>query len=203
MNRRATRRCPPQNVDPADAGITLVELMVSMALMSVVTTVFLGGIMQIHRSVNRAEAMSVAQSQINTAFLRLDSELRYAADISEPGPGYANAKSVEFLTYRAGAPNCVQLQLTDAGILRRREWTPPASPNATIWATVVSEVSSAEPFEVLQADNGANVQRLRLKLTAESQNAGITRHIDMTFAALNTSLGAADPTVCREGRSIA
>jgi type II secretory pathway pseudopilin PulG len=188
-----------------DSGITLVEVVVSMSIMGVFMAMFTATILGIFRTVDRSDATSTAQSQVNLAFLRLDKEIRYAAGISVPASVGADPY-VEYLTANTGTPVCTELRLHLAtGQLQRRTWTEgsaPVTPGA--WVPLASNVSSAQPFTFSVADATFNFQRLRLTLVAKA-GAGSTaasRLTDTTFTALNTSLATSSAAICTEGRSI-
>lgn len=188
-----------------DAGVTLIEVVVAMSIMSVMLAMFTGGILQISRSTNKTDSVSAAQSQLNVAFLRLDKEIRYAAGISTPASVGANPY-VEFLITNSGTPVCTQLRLNvTSRQLQRRTWTQGTSPLApTPWMPLASDVSSAQPFTLSSADSTFNFQRLRVQLAA-SAGAGATattKRTDITFTAMNTSLTTSSATVCTEGRLV-
>lgn len=191
-------------------------MMLSMGLMSIVMVLFTTAIIQVYRTVASTEVMSSGQSQLNTAFLRLDRELRYAAEITEPGPGPAPGREprVEFLDTRTGAPVCTQLRLVPdpaGGRLEHRTWThvPGAAAGSALadltrFSTLAAEVSSTRPFErVLASEASLTFQRLRVRLTARSALNGSDRRIDVTFTALNSSISEGAVDVCGEGRSVA
>jgi hypothetical protein len=188
-----------------DSGITLVEVVVSMSVMSIVLAMFTASVLQMFRSANQDEAISTAQSQVNIAFLRLDKEIRYAAGISTPGPVGADAY-VEYLTTNTGNPVCTELRLHVAtGQLQRRTWTQGPSPvTPSAWIPLASNVSSAQPFTFSAPDGTFNFQRLELKVAVSSGTGGTatSKQTDVTFTALNTSLSTSSATVCTEGRSI-
>lgn len=130
-----------------DEGMTLAEITVTMTIMSVLMLVFTGAILQVYRTLNTTEVLSVAQAQLQTAFKRLDKEIRYASWIAAPSqsaPYY-----VEFALPPAtkdddnnGVPDdadadgrpdtyvpCRQLRL-DSGVLQLLAWragSPPAA----------------------------------------------------------------------------
>jgi prepilin-type N-terminal cleavage/methylation domain-containing protein len=190
-----------------DAGITLIELMVTMTIMSIFMAMFTTGIVEMYRSANKAEAASVAQAQIHIAFLRLDKEIRYAASISEPGPVGADSY-VEYLTSYTGSPLCTELRLHVAeDQLQHRSWSQPvgsavAAPSE--WIPLASDVTSASPFIFSGASGTSEFQQLQLSLVATSGSGETltTRTTDVTFTALNTSRSTSSKTVCAEGRSI-
>lgn len=189
-----------------DAGITLIEVVVAMSILSIFLAIFTGAVTQMYRAANRTEAVAGTQSQLHVAFLRLDKEIRYAAGISTPA-AVGGDQYVEFLTTNTGTPRCTQLRLrTVDEQIQRRTWTQGASPLApSAWIPLASGVTSTQPFTFVAADTTFNFQRLRLRLTASSApgGAGTARATDVTFTALNTSLTTSSSTVCTEGRAVA
>ncbi|MET0495481.1 MAG: prepilin-type N-terminal cleavage/methylation domain-containing protein [Actinoplanes sp.] len=218
------RRPPGGKQDPHDAGTSLVELMVTMAIMSIMMVIFTGAILQIYRATTDTESLTTAQSQLRLAFQRFDRELRYASWISEPGL-VGTAWYVEF----AGPADtgCRQLRLETVspdgngvdgeGQLQLISWTPGAPPAAgdpgqTIAAQILT--TGVAPFFERQAANGTpyasasadavgtdfttDFQRLRIQLT--TRVAAGTAQVDTTFTALNTSRDTPADNVCSEGR---
>jgi prepilin-type N-terminal cleavage/methylation domain-containing protein len=59
-------------------GLTLAELMVAMALLSVLTTLVLAGVMAVHRATRYSDQDSVALGQLRTAVDRIEKEVRQA-----------------------------------------------------------------------------------------------------------------------------
>ncbi len=188
-----------------DTGYTLVEVVVSMTLLSIVMAIFTTGVLQMYRVANRSEATATAQSQINIAFLRLDKEIRYAAGISTPGT-VGSDPYVEYLISYTGTAVCTELRLHVATRqLQRRTWNQGASPlTPSPWIPLASDVSSTQAFTFTAADATFNFQRLRLKLVATSGAGGTAtpKQSDITFTALNTSLTTSSATICIEGRAV-
>jgi prepilin-type N-terminal cleavage/methylation domain-containing protein len=188
-----------------DAGVTLIEVMISMTIMSIAMAMFTTGILQMYRSANKNEAMSTAQSQISIAFQRLDKEIRYAAGLSTQGFVGADPY-VEFLITNGGSPVCTELRLHVATAqLQRRTWTQGSTPvTPSGWLPLASNISSTQPFTVSAADATYNFQRLTLNLVAGwgSGTTATSKRTDITFTALNTSLETASTTICTEGRPI-
>jgi hypothetical protein len=65
-------------------------------------------------------------------------------------------------------------------------------------------VTSTQPFTFWAADTTLNFQRLQLTLSASGgpDATVVSRSIDVTFTALNTTLGTDSATDCQEGRSV-
>jgi prepilin-type N-terminal cleavage/methylation domain-containing protein len=188
-----------------DGGLTLIEVVVAMSIMTVVGAMFTASVLQLFRSASFSEAASTAQSQVNIAFLRLDKEIRYAAAVSTPG-SVGSDSYIEFLTSYTGTPVCTELRLHVATRqLQRRTWIQGSSPLApSAWIPLASSVSSPQPFTFTAADATFNYQRLRLQLVATSGSGGTAtpKQSDITFTALNTSLATSSATTCTEGRAV-
>lgn len=200
----------------ADAGISMVDVLVTLAVLSVVMSVFTTGILQVYRAINAAESATTTQTQLNLAFQRLDKEIRYASWIAEPGLR-SEAWYVEFAT----ADGCNQLRLDKRGTLQLLSWTPGALPTAgAAGRTVASQlvydatrtpfvrqVAGSRPFATSAASPNPNAvgtdfvpdfYRLQVRLTARV--TGSTGEVDTTFTALNTTRSTPMANTCSEGR---
>jgi prepilin-type N-terminal cleavage/methylation domain-containing protein len=206
-----------------DAGFSLVEILVTMGVMSVVMVVFTTAILQVYRTTAKAESISIVQAQLQTAFQRFDRQLRYASWIAQPGQ-VGTAWYVEWAGYDGS--QCYQLRLETAstsaqdspndghGVLQMLTWpraTPPAAgtPGQTVAANLVTPDSSG-PFERQAAGVAAGAgpgagseftpdfQRLRVRVSA--QRGDSTAQIDTTFTALNTSRNTPATNDCSKGR---
>ncbi|GAB1645232.1 type II secretion system protein J [Krasilnikovia sp. MM14-A1259] len=164
LQRAATRR--------DDEGLSLIEMMVTMGIMSVIGAMFTTGVMQVYRANNLSDTRANAQSQLHTAFQRFDRELRYASWISEPGPPVIvaadrNRYYVEFA--ESDATRCVRLRLDTkpqaapngqdgTGVLSFMRWTIDPNTKAVLttgpWTTVASNIVVAPgepPFDRQEA----------------------------------------------------
>lgn len=202
--------CGPKDSGPKDSGQTLIELVIALATMSVAMTIFTTGVLTTYRVINATEARASAQTQVNLSVLRLDSEVRYAEGISDPGVVAANPQ-VEYLIAHSGTSVCVELRLNvAASLLQRRQWVQPGTPSVNDWRTVAfgvaaaSTSASAAPFALLAPDATFPVQRLRVRLTATAGagRSSTAKQVDVTLAALNTTSRTASSSVCAEGRSV-
>ena len=137
--------------DPDDAGVTLIELMVAMALMSVFGTIFLSGIAQMYRAANRAEAMTTTQSQISIAFGRLDTQIRYATCASPICRRPAASCDYEHSTpYEAGGRTCLcnadPKCRRDHRLKQHPRWKAERHPDGTVtWTTPAGRTYTTEP----------------------------------------------------------
>ena len=204
-----------------DSGMTLVEVMVSMAVMSFVMLAFTGSIMQVFQTTAKTETISYAQTQLQIAFQRVDREIRYASWISTPGQ-VGTAWYVEYANF--DGTTCGQLRFDTAptppvgtqsdgkGVLALVSWNrdaPPAAGTAgQIIATRLLDPGAGGPFE--KQDPAANTgdfnpdfQRLRIRLTSQvggTQSSDSTAQMDTTFTALNTSRNTPPANDCSKGR---
>jgi hypothetical protein len=140
---------------------------------------------------------------VSLALLRLDKQVRYAAEIGAPRPATGTPQYVEIqLPMTRGVQQCLQLRVYN-GLLQQRTWTSGVSPVvATGWSVLASGVTSPRPFTLLTpADTDAiGYQRLRVQLTAAS-GAGsnrVAKTSDITFTAQNSSRESGT-TPCAEG----
>jgi type II secretory pathway component PulJ len=197
-----------------DAGVTLAEVLMSMAIMTVVGALFTAAVAQAYRVTNTVDARAQAQAQIRLAVQRLDQQIRYAYDMTTPStPEEAIAAAgtwyVEYLRVvdTAGTQQCNQLRLRDGHLMLRR-WTPGALAaigqtrmtlavdiDMSAFATA-SAADATVPFQVQDVDSkpfaqasarasfSPEFQRLRVRLVTKVGQQGLSS--DVTFTALNT-----------------
>lgn len=209
-------RRPPER---DDAGFSLMEIVVTMTLLSVLMSLVTAAILQIYHAVNGVDSLSAAQSQVNVSFARLDREVRYARAISDPALVGADYY-VEYQLTDDGVDTCVELRLqTSTSKLQRREWANTAStPVPSAWTTLADGITATTPFTVTDPDTqaliGYRYQRLALAFTstagggrslnAAGARAGAVREIKVAFTALNTTgvdLSTVSAT-CTQGRGV-
>lgn len=202
-----------------DSGVTLIEVLVSMTVMSIAMGIFTGGMLQTYTALQRTEAMSTAQASATTAFQRLDRELRYASQVNE---AWSSGRDyyVEYLMTNRDNPTCVQLRSqASSSTLQRREWSQGTTPPVT-WLPLVSDVvpayplsadtaaapavGSVSPFVVIPADTVLLFQKLQVNLqfNVGNNNTATKRQVSVTFAALNSPPQSVVDVVCAEGRAL-
>ena len=206
-----------------DDGMTLVDVLVSMGIMSILMIIMTGAVLQVYRSTSSTETSAVAQTQLHQALQRLDQSVGYASGITTPNTtAVGDAWYVEYLGTDPGTgqAQCTQLRLTPvtgaswaAGVLQLITWTPGSPPaSGAKRQTVASQIvlpggGVPVPFErqlagTASAGAGASFtpdyERLRLQLTTQDGNSRAAT--DVTFTARNTSRDTASANVCSEGR---
>lgn len=213
MSRRRPVPARPgrRGADDPDAGFTLVEIMVSMSLMSVVMVLFTGAVLQMYSSYNKASGLVDAATQVNTAFARIDRQVRYASDINAPGLGAVKADGtqdwyVEWDNTTSGTDQCTQLRISD-GLLQERSWTgtPTSPPGYTTLASGILTPTTT-PFVWSAAGSAQAHERLQLVLTARSgpDRDAATSATAVTFSAMNSGQGVSvtndgSTLVCQSG----
>ncbi|MCW2502036.1 MAG: hypothetical protein JWO79_320 [Actinomycetia bacterium] len=188
-----------------DTGLTLIEMVVAITVLSVAMILFTGGMIQIYTNLNKTESISGVQAQLNAAFLRLDKEIRYASALGAPDPELPDYY-IRYLITNTGTPTCVELKLDGtAKKLLRRSWThTTGTPAVTAWLPLASSVTGTSPFIVNDAMGPRLTPQLVLRVRAANGAASdaTSRATELTFTALNATAGAADATLCSEGDAV-
>jgi type II secretory pathway component PulJ len=186
----------------AEAGVTIIELLVSPVIMSVVMAVSTTTLVGMYRSANAIDARADAQTQISLALLRLDKQVRYAKGIGEPHL-VGDSQYVELEITTTAGTRCLQLRVTGAGQpsggqLQQRTWTPATTPPPT-WTTLASGVTSPRPFRYVPVTDSVSHQRLETRLTSVSGGGSrrVSKDSDITFTAHNTDR-LTETNVCLE-----
>ena len=186
-----------------DDGVTLAEMAVTTGIMSAVMAIFTTGVVQLFQAGNNNELVAMTQSQLNTAFLRLDRNVRYAAGVSEDHFNAAGNQVVEYLNTEvaSGQPECAQLELNRATkVLRRQVWPQATKPPGT-WVVLASEIDvDNSSFELLEPGPNTGFQRLRIVLmVASNPGRGQAKaKTEITFTALNSTRLTKPADICPE-----
>ncbi|WP_238006031.1 prepilin-type N-terminal cleavage/methylation domain-containing protein [Dactylosporangium sp. AC04546] len=186
-----------------DRGVTLAEMVVTTGILSVVMAIFTTAVVQLFQASNENTAVAVSQAQLNTAFTRLDRELRYAAGFSREN---STGDTVEYVNTETstGTAECAQLNLDATGrTLRRQVWKQGTKPGGR-WAVLASDIDVAQSsFKLLAPDATAGFQRLQVVLvvTTAPGRGKTTARSRITFTALNTTSGTDPKDVCPEART--
>jgi prepilin-type N-terminal cleavage/methylation domain-containing protein len=197
-----------------DRGFTILEMTISMAIMSVVMAVVTAAISQIYSATNRIDTASFDRSQLTVAFRRLDAEMRYATWIAAPGL-VGTRYYVEYAVPDAG---CRQLKFdTATGVVTLYSWmlpsTTPANPvalasNLSLTGGVAPFLKiavGATPYATASADSvvigkGYAPQFVQLRLRFTAVTGQTTVPFDTIFTAENTSGSTLTTNNCSSGR---
>jgi prepilin-type N-terminal cleavage/methylation domain-containing protein len=195
-----------------DQGFTLIELMVSMGIMSIILAVVIGAITQIYSATTRVDTTTYDRDQLTVAFRRLDKEIRYAQWLAVPG----QVGTRYYLEYAVPNSGCRQLAY-DSGVLTLYSWTlPSTSPaNPQVLASSLTLVSGTAPFTVYAANStpyasatagtagvGRNYSpdHALLRIQVNVVSGRTTVPFDTLYTAENTSRNTPQINACSAGR---
>ena len=180
--------------DRNDAGVTMVELLVTMFVFALFLGIMTSSLIGITRASTQAQTVSRSSTGVLNVFQSFDRSIRYADVINPPG-ATSTGRYVEFRTpapTTGGAATCVQWRFVPSSkTLQSRQWTDGASASATAWATKLSSVfdkSGNYPFALIPAGSaGSSMQQLTLSVVA-GDAATQTADMTTTFVARNSSV---------------
>lgn len=201
-----------------DDGMSLLELMIGMVVMSVLLVISSTAIVGMLSSTSKTQAVQISSTQLNTAFDRLDKQVRYASVIDQPVT--SPVWSVAFRTEAtATSPvTCTQLQISPDGSnyrLVERSWTVGVAADGSVSATNISDWNQLAAGITLTDQNnaavipfalpsvaGTSVQQLQLRLVAVNgaSRSQARSTSEITFSALNS---AATRTAIGNGQTVA
>ena len=188
-----------------DVGFSLIETVTGMFVMGVFMAIFSAAMITIYGSSNRSEAVAQTQQQLDTAFTRLDGELRYASYISTPGQDAQDGDwYVEFQNAAVVPSVCTQLRIDKtAQQLQQRTWT--GTGPAGAWQPLAVDVVNGaaapganQPFTLTAASSLVQLTQLTVNLLAAQGGGSDQRSSQstVTFTALNTSTKAPKTIPC-------
>lgn len=188
-----------------DRGFTLVEMLVAMAMFSILIIIAVTAAIQLSRASVTASSRSESSSAILNAFQLLDRQVRYADGINYAGVGTSGASYVEFRSPARPNPSdpsvtdpatCSQWRfLPSTGVLQSRSWNDVIGVTLPGWQTRATDVAglagSEYPFTVYPATvSGSAYQRLGLELEAGGAKSEDKTQIDTVFVARNSSISS-------------
>jgi prepilin-type N-terminal cleavage/methylation domain-containing protein len=182
-----------------DAGFTMVELMIALAIFSIFLVVVMSSVVSITKASTTTQVTAQSSSAELATFQRMDHEVRYSDSINFPGLGSPSGDMyIEFETPATATPSgvllCTQWRFDPtARVIQMRQWngttgvTPP-----TTWQTLLTNVANDGganyPFQMLPAvEGGAKYEQLVLSLdTGNTAVKGAA--VSSNFVARNTSI---------------
>jgi prepilin-type N-terminal cleavage/methylation domain-containing protein len=184
-----------------EAGMTLVEMLVTMSLLAIVTTMFLSIMASVQSGVERQADRSNDNDQARLAVQELDREIRSGNVLYDPAaeappfePGYSlRVYTQTNATTRTPANRCVQWRIS-GGELQRRDWAT-ANPTGTVsaWRVVAENLVNHElavPAFVLDTDPTKGGRIVNVTIVAQSDaDSGNPVRISAAISGRNTSYG--------------
>jgi|GEM_PF-306395 len=151
---RTTRRLVPRD----DAGLTMVELLVSMIVFSIAVVLAFSAVILVMQESIKAQQSADAQSELRLALQQIDRQVRSGnvlfspADETVPSDctpvGSFSGTCMRIYTQSNGAQKCVQWQLVPdpapelpgTWLLQTRSWAP-GDTTASDWSTVARDLN--------------------------------------------------------------
>lgn len=185
-----------------ERGMSLVEVMVASIILGVVVLVFTGTLASIQRAVVNQDNLSRTNDQARLAVEQLDREIRSGNVLYDPAdedPPYDPFYTVRVYT-QTNAPSrntfsCVLWEITEAGELRTRRWSPDDVGTATAWRVVATGIVNRElgvPAFELDTDplKGERTLSITLRVNEDFENRpSQTIEIQESLTGRNTSYG--------------
>jgi prepilin-type N-terminal cleavage/methylation domain-containing protein len=144
-----------------DGGFSLTEVLVSMAILSVVVSISGTAIIQTYSTLNKVDNYSVAREQLANSFRRLDKEIRYAQWVGDPATvnitTAGQSKPTYFLEWEV--PPDPTLPASPAPPVRCRQlaFRPPDNTHKSWWLTLAAwnlPATTPGPKNILAAELG-------------------------------------------------
>jgi Tfp pilus assembly protein PilW len=149
-----------------ERGVTLVELVVTLMILSFVLVVFLSTLVSIQNAATAQDKRSQNNDQGRLAIEALDREIRSANVIYDPSsenPAYYRLRlyTQTNSTTRSPSPGylCSQWQITTANELQNRTWPALKPTLATAWRTVATGIANrniSTPVQAFSSDADAS-----------------------------------------------
>ncbi len=193
-----------------DAGVSLVELLVTMTITSTFFAIFLPALASMFTTSRAQQARSSNLDVNRLALTLLDRDLRYANGINVPVVEHGSA----YVEWQSGSTTssglqqtCHQWRVTAQGRLERRSWRPPLTgtvqPVPSAWETVGQEVrppagaSLEQVFSLVPPTPDARRQQLSVSFATEHGSPVASTPAELVITGLNTrSTTPPVPAVC-------
>jgi prepilin-type N-terminal cleavage/methylation domain-containing protein len=181
-----------------EAGFTLVELVVTVALFTMFMSLFIGVVISLYRGSTWVQSTSESSSGVLVTFQSLDRQIRYADSVNFPGVGASGARYIEFrtpATSLATVDQCTQWRLTSDGRLQSRKWNIGSLSSVSSWSTkmrnVIQHADPQYPFSLIKAQTSASAkQQLVLTIEGGSEAEESGSRTSTTFVARNSSIAS-------------
>lgn len=190
---------------PRDAGVTLVEVMVASALLSMVIATSYGFVTQTQTVYKQTTQRSRSNDQAELAINRLDRLIRSGNFLydpsteSDPVNGIHPGLSLRVYTQANSVQKCVQWRI-DGGTLQERSWSPtwPSDGIVTDWWFVAESIVNTPQSPAFALDPspgfGGRLLVIDLRVDVSSDGSSLAER-RLAIEGRNTQYGY-DPSVC-------
>jgi type II secretory pathway pseudopilin PulG len=194
---------------PNDAGVSLIELIVSMgifvSIMGIITAAVMSMMGQTRKELGQSDNLDSARKIIQN----LDQSVRYANAVTTPGTGTDGAYYVEYRTGNTGQQQtCWQWRyVPSTSLVQVRHWLPPVagvgSTSPTAWVLEGTGISlvGATPIWSITPNPPVpdNVHQELIVSFNASHGAPVTSQANqVTLTAINTASSSPLSSVCNE-----
>lgn len=184
-----------------ETGATLVETLITMALVGVVLGMFLTALEQMQSGVVRAEGRSARNDEVRLALAQMDREIRSGNvlydpidEVPDPANDILPSMSMRIYT-QSNAPTrnpgnqCVQWRVS-GGTLQTRMWADAPSPPATPWRTVARDIVNRDlptPVPAFALDPSYHKRVIRITLVVDrADDAAEPQEMQLSITGRNT-----------------
>ena len=192
----AERRERRPSIRYSEAGFSLVELMVAMAIFTIFIVIVLGSVVAISRSAVRTQLVGQSTNSSLVVFGSIDRQVRYADAINFPGAGTFGDRYVEFRVPAASTAStvamCYQWRFSVTNLrLESRQWNESDPTTSTAFSVKLTDMAddgvATHPFQLQPATTTSTPQQLFLVLNpgTDAQLAGAS--MSTSFVARNSS----------------
>jgi prepilin-type N-terminal cleavage/methylation domain-containing protein len=184
-----------------ERGMTLVELVVAMAILSVVMVIFLSTLTTIQKATVNQDVRSRTIDQVRLAMQSIDRQVRSGNLLYNPSTAYGSPAlpvGYTLLIYtQSNLPTtgdkCVLWSINSSNQLVTRQWPPLQPEDATGWRTVAEDVINrigATPTTAFSLDaTGRTITVTFLVNTALTGSPNATQRLKASVTGRNTSFG--------------
>ena len=179
--------------DP-EAGLTVVELSVTLAVLSVAMVMVFSVLDVVQRGVVKVESRSRGLDEARLAASQIDRQIRSGNVLYTPE---SSGMSLRVYTQANGVQKCVQWQVVGRQ-LQWRSWTTTwvTDGNVSAWRVVADDVANATvvppvplfSLDTSQPEFGQRVMRISI-LANDDERAGRPARVDLSVTGRNTQSG--------------
>lgn len=185
----------------AERGMTLVELVVAMAMLSIVMVIFLSTLTSIQKATVNQDVRSRTIDQVRLAMQSIDRQVRSGNLLYNPSSAYGSPAlptGYTLLIYtQANLPTtgdkCVLWSINGSNQLVTRQWPPLHPEEATSWQIVAEDVVNrlgATPTTAFSLDpTGRTIMLTFLVNTDLTGSPNATQRLKASVTGRNTSFG--------------
>ena len=193
--RRRARKAEGRSED----GVTVIEVMIVTALLSLVMAVFMGSLVTVQNNMVVQQRRSRNNDLARQALFSLDREIRSGNLVydpaAEPTPYYSLVVHTQANAPTRTPPNrCVEWRVETNKQLRQRWWDPANPAGASGWTTVATDIFNRQEnvpaFTIATTGQSAVVDIVLLPNVADSTAPPENARLSSSVAARNTVAGS-------------